>query len=254
MEKGLKIFVILVIIMLAISLFATYRASKVSIKTGGINSPYVEVSDTIVEGGKLVVEVKVVNQGFSINVTGGYVEILNTGQKENISPTNSLSFNVTFPITSNLANLKEVTVQGVVMGRMNGNPIYITFYVPVSIKIVNIIRVVNFTYFNSTLNLYLEVDNAVNITLLYIQNLGVINANLSEIVVGVPYVPLNVSLAPGVHYLNFSFKLNEIKGSEIYYSSIQERYYYYVTGYLYSTIYFIPPQNNTYLLYYIRQG
>lgn len=254
MEKPFKIFIATIIILLLISLFVTYRASKITIKSGEISPPYVKVLNGTAENGKLTFELEIVNAGFNISISGGYAEILNTGQKENISPTDSLLFNVSFPITGNLTQLNEVTLDGVVSGRMDGNSIYITFSNPVPIKIVNVIRLINFTYFNSNLTLYLEVDNVINISLLDIKSLSLINANLSEILAILPSIPLNISLPPGIHYLKLSFNLEGIEGAKIYYPSTQAHYYYYVTADLDSIVYLVPPQNLTYSLYYIRQN
>lgn len=239
--------------MLIVSLLVTINASKVIIKSGQINTPYVDVVSAIAEGNKLVITIKVVNEGgYNLTVLGGYVEIFNTGQRENITPTNSLVFNVSFPIISSLLSFNTIDVIGVVKGVMNGNPIYITFSVPTSINITAIIKVVNFTYNNNILNLYLDVENPVNITLIGIENLGVDNANLNEVVAAVHYIPLNLSLPAGVHLLNLSFNLKNFNGIIIE-PSTKSPYYYYVSGFLETVLNTFPPQNKTYFLYYIRQ-
>ena len=253
MDKPFKVFIISIIIMLLISLIVTYDASKIIITNQkNINPPYAEASNLVIENGKTIVTIQIHNEGFNINITGGYVKIFDTGQIVNISPTNSLSFNVSFPITNTIASFKYVTVQGVLKGYANGNPIYITFSNIVPVNFVISVNLVNFTYQNSTLTLYLKVFSPANITLLNITKLTLVNDNLSSLVAVIPNSPLNITLSAGTNYIEKTFNLKQISGSIIYSSSLQKGYYYYITGYLNAIIYITPPTNSTFYIYHIE--
>ncbi|ARM76745.1 hypothetical protein B6F84_12460 [Acidianus manzaensis] len=246
MNKDVKIFVVIVIMLLLISIIGTYEASKVIVKPGNINPPYAKVTNAWIVNGKVIIQVKVVNNGYNLSLTGGYVEILNTGQKENVTPSNYL-FNVSFPLSYVLASISQITVDGVLKGNIDGSTVYITFSSPASIMIVNSIKLLNFSYSNYTLYLYLKVFSPLNISLHEIQDISLVNYNLSRFVATVSLIPLNYSLSPGVHYLNLTFNLRNYT-SNIYFSSLSKGYTYYLEGYVLSTIYYSPPQNYTFII------
>ncbi|QGA53921.1 hypothetical protein GFS03_04685 [Sulfolobus sp. E5-1-F] len=256
MERDVKIFTILVILFLLVAIIGTYEATRVIIKpASNFNPPYAKVINTWVENGQIVVEIEVVNNdGYNISFNGGYVEIFNTGQRVNItkpivSYSNSSLFNVSFPLVYNLPS--EVTVEGLLEGKLNGNPIYITFSDVISVTIINEIKLLNFTYENGTLHLFLEVFSPLNVTLVSIENLSLVNYNLSSFVAIVKYIPLNLSLSPGLHYLNLSFNLSEYQS--VIYSTSLSKDTYYVNAFVKTIIYYSPPENKTFEIYFIRE-
>ncbi|EWG06422.1 MAG: hypothetical protein ASUL_09654 [Candidatus Aramenus sulfurataquae] len=252
MDRNLKIFVAIVIILLIIAMFSTFYATKFIAKSEKFYPPYAEVVNAFAANGKVYVEVKIENESYPIEILGGYVNILNTGQKENITPTNSTIFNVSFPITRNLASFSTVYVDGVIEGLMKGNKIFITFSSVVPLHILFSIDVVNFTYRDGIANILIKVSNPVNVTLIGIKYPSISNANLSEVVAGGDYFPLNISLPFGVHYINVSINFRQISGGFVYEENLSN-YYYYFTGYALARIYFIPPQNATFNLYLAKE-
>jgi len=251
-DRNLKIFVAIVIILLIIAMFSTFYATKFAVKSGKLYPPYAKVVNAFTANGKINVEVKIENESFPIEILGGYVNILNTEQKENITPTNASIFNVSFPITRDLASFSTVDINGVIEGLMKGNKIFITFSSAVPLHISFSIDIINFTYINGIENISFKISNPVNMTLIGIKYPSISNANLSEAVAGGYYFPLNISLPVGVHYINISINFRQISGGIIYEENLSN-YYYYFTGYLLARIYFITPQNATFSLYSIRE-
>jgi len=136
---------------------------------------------------------------------------------------------------------------------MKGNEIFITFSSVTSLHISISITVINFTYNNYTENIYLKIFNPINMTIFGIKYPSISNANLSQSVVGGYYFPLNITLPIGVHYLNISLNFKKYPNSLIYDRNLSIGYYYYFSGYLLTTLYFIPPQNDTFYLYHIEE-
>ncbi len=253
MDSNLKIFVVIVIVLLLVAMFSTIYATKITLRSGKFYPPYAKVVGAFTVNGHVNVEIKVENESIPIKIEGGYVSIINTKQKENISPTNLTMFNVSFPITPNLASFSTISINGVIQGIMKGNKIFITFSSVTTLHISISITVINFTYSNDTENIYLKIFNPINMTLFGIKYPSITNANLSESIVGGYYFPLNITLPVGVHYLNISINFKEYPTSSIYYKNLSAGYYYYFSGYLLAEEYFIPPQNNTFYLYHLEE-
>ncbi|AWR97946.1 hypothetical protein DFR86_10640 [Acidianus sulfidivorans JP7] len=251
MNKDIKIFVILVVFLFLLSILGTYEATKVIIKPASdFNPPYAKVTNAWVENGKIIVQIQIIKNGYNISLTGGYVEIQNTGQKENITSHYTASvFNVSFPLLYNITT-SQLSVEGLLEGKLASNPIYITFSGIVSVSIINEIELLNFTYQNNVLHLYIKVFSPLNMTLRYIEDLSIVNYNLSRFVATTSFIPLNISLSPGIHFLNLSFNLTNFH-SNIYYSSFQ-KYTYYVKAYVGTTIYYNVPQNDTFEIYCMK--
>uniref|UniRef100_A0A2U9IBD0 Uncharacterized protein n=1 Tax=Acidianus brierleyi TaxID=41673 RepID=A0A2U9IBD0_9CREN len=244
---------VIVIILLVIAMFSTIYATKFTIKSGKFYPPYAKVIGAFTSNGKINVEIKIENESFPIKIEGGYVSILNTHQKENISPTNLTIFNVSFPITRDLASFSTVSVNGVIQGIMKGNKVFITFSSVAILHISISVTIINFTYNNYTEDIYLKIFNPINITIFGIKYPSISNANLSQSVVGGYYFPLNITLPIGVHYLNISLNFKKYPNSLIYDRNLSIGYYYYFSGYLLTRLYFIPPQNDTFYLYHIEE-
>ncbi|AEB95139.1 hypothetical protein [Metallosphaera cuprina] len=253
MNDQLKIFIVSLLIMLIVSMIVTVEASRVSVSPGRVTPPYAEVTEAVINDGKVTVTISVKNEGYNVSVTGGYVQIYNTGQTVNVSPTGSLTFNVSFPLTTTIVNLGTVTVLGVLKGYMNGNPIYISFSSPVNLNVIISAQIVNFTYYNYTLTFYLKVSTPVNITLVKIGGLSLVNSNLSSIVVRMPAQFLDQSLPPGLDYVKEVFNVTHVNGSETFDKDLRAGYAYYIVSSLYSTLNTTPPSNYTFNLYCIER-
>ncbi|TRM78653.1 hypothetical protein DJ528_04320 [Sulfolobus sp. B5] len=246
-----KVFVILIVIMLILALFSTFYAKRFTVKYGTFYPPYANILGAYTSDGKLYVTIKIQNETYPINITGGYVKIVNTGQYTNVTPTYNDTFNISFPITYSLSSFSLVSIEGVLKGIMKGNTIYITFSSTVPIQIYFDIKVVKFVYNNSTANITLYIFNPVNITLLCIRSLSITNANLSETVAGINLVDLNLSLPVGTHCINLTVNLMK-EGGVVYEKQIQPGYAYYISGVLNIQEYFSQPQNASFQLYKIE--
>ncbi len=245
-----KIFVILIVIMLILALFSTFYARRFTVRYGTFYPPYADILGAYTSNGKLYVTIQIKNETYPINITGGYVKIVNTNQYANVTPTYNDTFNVSFPLSYSLASFSLVSVEGVLKGVMKGNPIYITFSSTVPIQIRFDVKIVKFVYNNSLANITLYIFNPVNITLLYIRDLSIINSNLSEAIAGVSLINLNLSLPAGTHYINLT--VDFMKEGIVYERQIQLGYAYYISGVLNAQEYFSQPQNASFQLYKIE--
>jgi hypothetical protein len=129
------------------------------------NAPYIKVESINVTPNGVYIRLAVINNGtLAFTPTGGWVEVMETGQVVNVTVINGTII-AKLPLTPQWANLSSVGVKGIVSGALNGSEAYIAFFDVASVHVINAISIAGVSYADCVLNVTLSVDTVVPVVI-----------------------------------------------------------------------------------------
>jgi hypothetical protein len=247
-SEKIRIFFILLLALIFSSLLLVLYSRTVP-PSSNISPPYVSVIGASLENGNITIELEAVNTlSFPINVTGGYITVLNTGQNFTVPHlyiVNSTRFNVSAPASPMDFNFSLVTVQGVLRGYLQGSLVYIAFSQPTPLNYVLSIKILNISYFSGEANVTLQVFSPVSVTVVKVVNPSLISASQSFfIATNLGNQTFNLTIPPGTHVIIMHFDLPDYSFKEIPKGS------YYLIAETQLIFHFTPAREELVRLYY----
>ncbi|WP_054857427.1 hypothetical protein [Vulcanisaeta sp. JCM 16159] len=208
------------------------------------NVPYVKVSSINVTSVGVFVKLTIIKQGsLSFTPLGGWVEVVDTGQSANVSG----GLLAVLPLTPQYVGLNSVGVKGIIYGYLNGSTAYIAFFDIVPIHVVNSIGIINFTYSNCLLTVYLNASLVVPAVINYAINVSLFAAYTHTYVFSTVNQPFNISLIipPGNHVIKLEIPIKPTNEgyTYVYGCGIEPGTYY--TLYMPMEITYVYPMGNT---------
>jgi hypothetical protein len=141
------------------------------------NDPYIKVESINVTPNGVYIRLAVINNGaLAFTPTGGWVEVVETGQMVNVTIINGTVI-AKLPLMPQWMGLASVGVKGIVSGTLNGSRAYIAFFDVAPIHIINTIGITNVSYADCVLNVTLSADTVVPVVIGPIINMSLFTAS-----------------------------------------------------------------------------
>jgi hypothetical protein len=211
--------IILILLMASITLYTAWE-SPALIHTHVLNdTPYATVDGINVTAGGVVIRIVIVDRGgLAFKPSGGWVEVVETGQVANITVDDGNALTAVIPLTPAWVTLNSVGVKGIVNGVINNSVAYIAFFDVEHINIVNSISITGVRYANCTLTVTLSASTVVPVSIGPIANASMFTLSspgyfifvVDGIVGGVTNLPA------GTHNVTITINLNDTPG-HVYY-------------------------------------
>ncbi len=131
---------------------------------------------------------------------------------------------------------------------MNGSPAYIAFFDVVPIHVVNSIGIINFTYSDCLLTVYLNASLVVPAVINYAVNVSLFTTYTAQYVFNIVNHPLNISLmiSPGSHVVRLEIPIEPGPPGYVYvYGCSMEPGVYYTLYMPVVITYVYPPRGGT---------
>jgi hypothetical protein len=195
------------------------------------NAPYIKVESINVTANGIHIRLAIINNGaLAFTPTGGWVEVVGTGQVVNVTIINGTVI-AKLPLTPQWVNLASVGVKGIVSGILNGSRAYIAFFDVAPIHVVNTISIVNVGYADCVLNVTLSVNTVVPVVIGPIINMslftvstpgyyvfetvGVVNTTVYA-PAGSHNVTLTIQVSPALGRYTYVYSCNYLSGFSKY--------------------------------------
>ena len=141
------------------------------------NAPYIKVESINVTTNGVYIRLALINNGtLAFTPTGGWVEVVETGQMVNVTIINGTII-AKLPLTPQWANLSSVGVKGIVSGALNGSRAYIAFFDVTPVHVINAISIADVSYADCVLNVTLSVNTVVPVVIGPIINMSLFTAS-----------------------------------------------------------------------------
>jgi len=141
------------------------------------NAPYIKVESINVTSNGVYIRLALINNGtLAFTPTGGWVEVVETGQVVNVTIINGTVI-AKLPLTPQWANLSSVGVKGIVSGALNGSRAYIAFFDVAPVHVINAISIADVSYADCVLNVTLSVNTVVPVVIGPIINMSLFTAS-----------------------------------------------------------------------------
>jgi len=199
------------------------------------NAPYIKVESINVTSNGVYIRLAVINNGtppspLVFKPTGGWVEVVETGQVVNVTVINGTVI-AKLPLTPQWVGLASVGVKGIVSGTLNGSRAYIAFFDVAPIHIINTIGITNVSYADCVLNVTLSVNTVVpvvigpiiNMSLFTVstpgyyvfETIGIINTTIYA-PAGSHNVTLTIQVSPALGRYTYVYSCNYLSGFSKY--------------------------------------
>jgi hypothetical protein len=242
----LKLFIISSLILTVIALVVVYGAIQYASSVHPATMtvvPYVDVESVNVTGGGLIIKLVVVNSTGNLTVTGGYAEIIGTGQSSPLRVVGPLTLEGTYTLLPQYVSMSTIGIRGLVSGTFYGDPMYIGFYLVAPIHVVINVGVGDVTYSNCLLNLTLTYSTPIPILINGATNVTLVDDSESQFVFFmIGNLPLHVLLMPGVNATSIMINAEELPNVHVFQCSLVSGHTY--TLYLPITVTYIYPTTN----------
>ncbi len=165
----LKITLLISILSIAIALILIWGTAQTApnlIRYSTLsNAPYIKVESINVTANGIYIRLALINNGaLAFTPTGGWVEVVETGQVVNVTINNGTVI-AKLPLTPQWVSLASVGVKGIVSGVLNGSRAYIAFFDVVPIHVINTIGIADVSYADCVLNVTLSVNTVVPVVI-----------------------------------------------------------------------------------------
>jgi len=195
------------------------------------NAPYIKVDSINVTSNGVYIRLALINNGSLVfKPTGGWVEVVDTGQVVNVTVINGTVI-AKLPLTLQWVSLASVGVKGIVSGVLNGSGAYIAFFDVVPIHVINTIGIADVSYADCVLNVTLSVDTVVpvvigpiiNMSLFTVstpgyyvfETIGIINTTIYA-PAGSHNVTLTIQVSPALGRYTYVYSCNYLSGFSKY--------------------------------------
>jgi len=237
-----KTFILSSIILTIIALIVTYGATQLteSIHPATMVTPFVDIEGANVTGEGLIIKLIVSNATGNITITGGYAEILESGQSSSLNVTGPLTLEAVYPLMPQYVNLSTIGIKGLVSGTFYGDPMYIGFFLVAPIHVSISMWVSNVHYNNCLLNMTISYSTPIPIVINSFTNVTLIDDTESEYVFyTIGNISKSILLAPGVNSTSITMNVGEIPNTRVFSCSLTTGHLY--TLYLPITVTYIYP-------------
>jgi hypothetical protein len=210
--------IILILIMASITLYTAWESPALIHRHALSNTPYAVVSGVNVTAGGVVIRITIVDRGgLAFKPSGGWVEVVETGQVANITVDDN-ALTAVVPLTPEWATLSSVGVKGIVSGVVNNSEAYIAFFDVEHVHVVNSINITGVGYANCTLTVTLSVSTVAPVTIGPITNASMFTLTTPGYFIFVLDGSVGgvTSLPAGVHNVTITINLNDAPG-RVYY-------------------------------------
>jgi hypothetical protein len=196
------------------------------------NDPYIKVESINVTPNGVYIRLAVINNGTPLvfRPTGGWVEVVDTGQSINVTMTNGTVI-AKLPLMPQWTSLASVGVKGIVSGVLNGSRAYIAFFDVAPIHVINTIGIADVSYADCVLNVTLSVDTVVpvvigpiiNMSLFTVstpgyyvfETIGIVNTTVYA-PAGSHNVTLTIQVSPALGRYTYVYSCNYLSGFSKY--------------------------------------
>jgi hypothetical protein len=195
------------------------------------NAPYIKVESINVTSNGVYIRLALINNGtLAFKPTGGWVEVVDTGQVVNVTVINGTVI-AKLPLTPQWVSLASVGVKGIVSGVLNGSRAYIAFFDVAPIHVINTIGIADVSYADCVLNVTLSVDTVVpvvigpiiNMSLFTVstpgyyvfETIGIVNTTVYA-PAGSHNVTLTIRVSPALGRYTYVYSCNYLSGFSKY--------------------------------------
>ncbi|MFP3160726.1 MAG: hypothetical protein RXQ95_04740 [Vulcanisaeta sp.] len=195
------------------------------------NAPYIKVESINVTADGVYVRLTIINNGTLVfTPTGGWVEVVDTGQSINVTIINGTVI-AELPLTPQWVGMASVGVRGIVSGVLNGSGAYIAFFDVAPVHVINTISIADVSYAGCVLNVTLGVDTVVpvvigpmiNMSLFTVstpgyyvfETVGVVNTTVYA-PAGSHNVTLTIQVSPALGRYTYVYSCNYLSGFSKY--------------------------------------
>jgi hypothetical protein len=195
------------------------------------NAPYIKVESINVTANGVYIRLAIINNGaLAFTPTGGWVEVVETGQVVNVTIINGTAI-AKLPLTPQWMGPASVGVKGIVSGTLNGSRAYIAFFDVAPIHIINTIGITNVSYADCVLNVTLSVNTVIPVVIGPIINMslftvstpgyyvfetvGVVNTTVYA-PAGSHNVTLTIRVSPALGRYTYVYSCNYLSGFSKY--------------------------------------
>ncbi|WP_243677941.1 hypothetical protein [Vulcanisaeta distributa] len=225
----------------------TYAAVKFtsSIHPATMVTPYVDIENVTVSGEGLIIKLAVINAMGNLTITGGYANIIETGQSAPLSVAGPLTLEARYPLLPpQYVNLSTIGVKGLVSGTFyGGDPMYIGFFLvaPVSVRIN--VWVSNVKYSDCILDITLSYSTPIPLVISELTNATLVDDTQSSYVFYViGNIPVRTYISPGINNTVITINLSKISSARVFTCSLISGHTY--TLYLPITVTYMYPTTN----------
>jgi hypothetical protein len=177
--------------------------------------PYVQVASINVTANGVFISLTVVNNdSLGFKPTGGWVEVMDTGQFGVVNET-SRSLTAVVPLTSQWLSLGSVGVRGLINGYLSGNPAYIAFFDVIPVHVVNYIDVSGISYNDCVITVTLNASLVVPIVINTVSNMSLFTKYTAQYVFNtLTTYSINIKVPSGNHLVNLTIPIKS--GPNVY--------------------------------------
>ncbi|WP_066798125.1 hypothetical protein [Caldivirga sp. MU80] len=182
------------------------------------NDPYIKVESINVTANGVYIRLAIINNGaLAFTPTGGWVEVVETGQVVNVTIINGTVI-AKLPLTPQWMGLASVGVKGIVSGTLNGSRAYIAFFDVAPIHIINTIGITNVSYADCVLNVTLSVNTVVPVVIRPIINMSLFTVSTPGYYVfeTIGIVNITVYAPAGSHNVTLMIRVSPVLGRYTY--------------------------------------
>jgi len=182
------------------------------------NAPYIKVESINVTANGVYIRLAIINNGaLAFTPTGGWVEVVETGQVVNVTIINGTVI-AKLPLTPQWMGLASVGVKGIVSGTLNGSRAYIAFFDVAPIHIINTIGITNVSYADCVLNVTLSVNTVIPVMIGPIINMSLFTVSTPGYYVfeTVGVVNTTVYAPAGSHNVTLTIQVSPVLGRYTY--------------------------------------
>ncbi|WP_054855999.1 hypothetical protein [Vulcanisaeta sp. JCM 16161] len=188
------------------------------------DTPYIKVVSLNVTSNGVIIRLAVVNNGnLTFRPSGGWVEVVETGQYGNITLMNG-SLVVELPLTPQWVGLSNAGIKGLVRGYLNGNPAYIAFFDVAPVHVVNRVYIIGFNYSNCVITIELGINTVVPVIINSVTNMSLFtHTNPGYYLFNdIGSTIINTYVTAGDHIINLTIPIKPSSNTYVYACSLNE--------------------------------
>ncbi|WP_291766626.1 hypothetical protein [Caldivirga sp. UBA161] len=247
-KSNFKIFLTISIPLILLALVAIWASAQLApslIRQYTLmNVPYAEVSLINVTGNGVYVKVSIIrNEVLRFTPINGWIEIIDTGQSASVNS----DLVAKLPLMPDYISKSSVGIKGIIYGYLNGSSAYIAFFNVEPIHVFNSISIINFTYVNCSLIIYLNASLVVPAIIHYTVNTSLFTTYTHEFVFSTINHPFNISLLipSGNHVVEIELPIRPSNVGHVYIYGCSMMHGVYYTLFMPTYITYLYPTVNT---------
>lgn len=215
------------------------------------NAPYAKVESINVQPGGVTVVINIIDpSNWSFTPTGGWVEILGTGQVGNMTIVSNGSLIIHLPLIPQYLTLSSTGIRGLIRGYLNGNPAYIAFFDVAPIHVINSVTLVYANYTNCDLTISINYSTLVP-AIVKPQSISMFTKNTipGYLVFDVVNPNITIYVPQGIGVVNVTIPIRDYT-NQVYYCNLRQGLTYIL--YMPVSIAYVFPSGN--ITQYVQLG